>query len=89
MCLPIETLSNENAGLESHHLRLLSRRRRGVRLRMDKCRIHGLGSQARLAAIPHERGKKTEIGRGKRTPVYGHDPGRWGREHRAMIRIVD
>jgi hypothetical protein len=89
MGLRVEALSNKNAGFESHLLRLLSRRRRRVRLRMDKCVVHGLRSQARLASIPHETGKKTEIGRWKRTPIYGHEPGRWCRQHRAMVRIVD
>jgi len=91
----IEALRGEDPRLESDHLRLPEHIGRCicVGLRVDEGCIDRLAFEGRLAAVPHDRGEKVDIGRGKRPPVQRHDSGRWARQSgrwvgRAIIGIV-
>jgi hypothetical protein len=92
--LVIEALCGEDTRLESDHLRLLEHVGSCIGLRVDLCRIDRLAFEGRLAPVPHDRGEKVEIGRGKRPPVHRHDPGCRARQPggwlgRAIIGIVN
>ena len=86
--LVIKVLSGENAALESDDLAYLIRRGSGVSLRVAKSRVDRLALKARLAPIEHDRGQESKIGRGKRPPVHGHDPGRWTRQPSGWVRCA-